>query len=74
MHFQRLESSRSESFVLNPRTAVAKVEPIVRSVGVGSGGLRMTTSLVDATSPEIGGDVYVTRGPCRYDGTDVSIP
>ncbi|KAK2182971.1 hypothetical protein NP493_329g00033 [Ridgeia piscesae] len=65
VHFQRLESSRSEGFVLNPRTPVVKVEPNMRSVGVGSGGLRMSTSLVDATSPETGGDVYVTRGTCR---------
>ncbi|KAI0213068.1 hypothetical protein LSAT2_001937 [Lamellibrachia satsuma] len=65
VHFQRLESSRSESFALNPRTPVAQVEPSMRSVGVGSGGLRMSTSLVDATSPESGGDVYVTRGTCR---------
>ena len=43
----------------------------MRSVGVGSGGLRMSTSLVDATSPETGGDVYVTRGTCRYDSPKV---
>ena len=30
----------------------------------------MSTSLVDATSPESGGDVYVTRGTCRYDPSD----